>query len=191
MELEILVQTHIANEYNNEFNAAKILLNDDLIKLIFRLSKRAGKDRTIKEWECSPEVGNSEIDLDIDHYRNTEDLSSMMGDTEVFKPSDSRIDTVELNVTKTHFWWTGYFKFSGETWETREIPLDILPQELRQVPRPKKTPELNPQLLEEILELARSGDTLKPIDGIEIPKKITKVHLLLVIQKLMTLHEGV
>lgn len=185
LEMDLLISACPDSEWDNSFNCVRIYLDENLIKRIFRLSRKAGKNNTVTEFESSPVPGNTTIDFTDYNYRNIEDLSSMMGDDEIFKENtEVSVDVLELYVDNTDFWWTGQFKHSGGGWRTRMIPLSILPQELRIIP-PKKTPqELSPQQIEEILTIARSGiEPLTP--GTEIPKHITRAHLFQVIKLLL------
>lgn len=188
MEIDLLVQVYIANEWCNDANCARILLTNDLVKQIFTLHKRAGKHNTTKTWEYSPELGNTEVDLNIFSYRNMADLSSMMGDSKIFKENpDCRIDAVELNVDSSHFWWSGRFKHSDIDWETRQIPLNFIPKEMRPKSRPKNISKLSDRQFQEILAISQSG-AISTDPGSEI-KKFTKDQLYQTIKKILTYKE--
>jgi hypothetical protein len=150
--MNILVRVLVASDYDAGVNAAKIELNDAAIKHILQLSKKAGKNNTISEFDYSPELGTTDIDLednDLDNgstlsYRDIDKLSDEESQQAVFGLSeDARKDCVSLNVNDTDFWWDGYLKHSEIKWDTSLIPLSFLPQELNVKPTPKKKSDLN------------------------------------------------
>jgi hypothetical protein len=147
--MDILVGVHVETDWNDGIDAALISLNKAAIRNIFRMAKRAGKHHTITEYDYTPELGKSIIDLDTaddTSYRNIEELSAMMGDNEIFKSLQDtslknpvRSEIVTLHVDNSDFWWEGVFKHTDIHWETRMIPLSFLPQKLRPQTKPKQS----------------------------------------------------
>jgi hypothetical protein len=138
----ILVGLHIGSDWNDAgINSALITLDNKAIKHILKLAKRAKDGQTVLEYDYTPELGTSQVDLQNESsYRDVAVLSAMMGDNEVFtsKQSDDnddpiRTECVQLHVDKTDFWWEGLFKHTDVHWETRMIPLSFLPQDLKPV----------------------------------------------------------
>ena len=145
----ILVGLHIGSDWNDAgINSALITLDNKAIKHILKLAKRAKDGQTVLEYDYTPELGTSQVDLQNESsYRNVADLSAMMCDTEIFTSKQSedndepiRTECVQLHVDKTDFWWEGLFKHTDIHWETRMIPLSLLPQNLK--PVEKKSGEL-------------------------------------------------
>lgn len=182
MEIDLLVKVYIPDEWCDEANCARVVLTERLVRQIFILHRKAGKKDTAKTYECSPELGNSEVDLEKCYYRNMSDFSSMMGNSVVFV-KNSRVDYIELNVDSSHFWWSGRFKFSDTYWETGPIPLDFIPEEMKPKVRPKKYTQLSDQQLQEIMAIARSG-AVSTDRGSEV-KKFTKDQLYQAIKKIL------
>jgi hypothetical protein len=144
--MNLLVGIHIGSDWNAAgINAAQINLDDNAIKHIFKLAKIVKKGQAISEYDYSPELGTSHVNLQNESpYRNMADISAMMGDIEVFtsKQSDDlkdpiRTDCVQLTVDSTDFWWEGQFKHTDIHWETRMIPLSFLPKNLKPVSKLK------------------------------------------------------
>jgi hypothetical protein len=146
--MDILVGIYIGSDWNDGgFNCARLSLDDKAIKHIFRLARQACKgqtatnlgSQTITEFDYTPELGTTELDLENDikscQYRDITGLS------DVFKaPADDsndapRIDVCQIHVDKDDFWFEGRFKHTDVVWETRMIPLSFLPQDLRPAPR--------------------------------------------------------
>jgi hypothetical protein len=158
----ILVGLHIGSDWNDAgINSALITLDNKAIKHILKLAKRAKDGQTVLEYDYTPELGTSQVDLQNESpYRNVADLSAMMGDTEVFTSKQSedndepiRTECVQLHVDKTDFWWEGMFKHTDVRWETRMIPLSFLPQDLRpkkSVSKPKADLNMTSQRINDI-----------------------------------------
>jgi hypothetical protein len=124
--MDILVGIHCGSDFN-EVNAAKVSLDETLINRIHILSRRAGTG-TISEFCNVPELGMSDLDLEnsppMDMSKITEISSKAMFEAK----EDVRTEIVELHVDKTDFWWEGVYKHTDIHWETRMIPLSILPK---------------------------------------------------------------
>ena len=150
--MNILVQVHVNNDFDDSgIQCAKISLDEAGIKKIFRLAKKAGKDHTIQEFDYTPDFGTSELDLDNmeGHYWDAdileEDYASAgvttLANLKIFTQlEDVRIDVAQLNVDQHDFWWEGVFKHTDIRWTTNLIPLDFLPQDLRQSGSKATTP---------------------------------------------------
>jgi hypothetical protein len=150
--MNILVEIYIGSEWNDAgVNCAKVSLRDSDIKRIFQLSKKAGKFQTIQEYDCSPELGTTEIDCLGEVGSHYLDMASLKGDPEngIFTHKDSRIDCVQLHVDRTSFWWEGCFKHTDVRWSTRIIPLTFLPKGKKRAkattakPAPMTTEQMN------------------------------------------------
>jgi hypothetical protein len=141
--MDILVGIHIGSDWNDGgFNCAKLSLDDKAIKHIFRLARQAKKGQTITQFDYTPELGTTELDLERDfQYRDLAKLSEAESQQTVFTaPADDssdapRIDVSELHVDNDDFRFEGRFKGTDVVWETRMIPLSFLPQELRPAAR--------------------------------------------------------
>jgi hypothetical protein len=145
--MDILVGIHIASDWNDgKFNCARISLDDKAIKHIFKLARLANKGRSITEFDYTPELGTTELNLESDHggqYRDISDMTKVS--RKVYQrtftaPADDsndapRIDVCQLHVDSTDFWFEGRFKHTDVIWETRMIPLSFLPQQLRPAAR--------------------------------------------------------
>jgi hypothetical protein len=146
--MNILVGIHIGSDWNDGgFNCARLSLDDKAIKHIFRLARQAKNGQTVTEFDYTPELGTTELDLESDRkngqYRDISQYDSLrlIQDNTFKAPADDsndapRIDVCQLHVDKDDFWWEGRFKHTDVVWETRMIPLSFLPQELRPAPRP-------------------------------------------------------
>jgi hypothetical protein len=150
--MKLLVKVRIANDYDDDVNAALIELNDAAIRSIFKLSRKAGKHSTISNYDYSPELGNTDLNLEDNDlnegttlaYRNLDKLLLKELKLEAFKINpDARKDGVSINVNDIDFWWEGYFKHTSIKWETSMIPLSFLPQKLNVKSTPKKKSDLN------------------------------------------------
>jgi hypothetical protein len=156
--MKLLVRIHVTGDNDNGVNAAEVELNDSAIKHIFQLSKKAGNNNTISEFDYSPELGWTELNLednDLDKgytlaYRDLDRLpSGEVKGTKNKKPkvfvfeTDARKDCVMLNVNDTDFWWEGYFKHTDIKWDTSPIPLSFLYLKVKVKSAPKKKSDLN------------------------------------------------
>lgn len=157
--MNLLVGIHIGSDWNDaRINAAQINLDDKHIKHILKLAKRVKEGQTVVEYDYSPELGTSQVDLQNESpYRNIADLSAMMGDDEVFtsKQSDNnkdpiRTDCVQIHVDGTDFWWEGMFKHTDVHWETRMIPLSFLPQDFKPTSKTKADLNMSSQKINDI-----------------------------------------
>jgi hypothetical protein len=155
MSIEILVAIHASD---SPATCALIFLEDKEIRNIIRMSKRADKHGHASTFDYSPALGNTEVDLSDVPYRNVTDLSSMMGDNEIFTEDPSiRKDAVELHVSQTEFWWSGYFKHTDIQWETNLIPLSLLPQRAARQSGRKEYSPLPQEKSNEIIEKIARG----------------------------------
>ena len=142
--MKILVQVYIEGDFITKIDSALIDLNDAAIKNIFKQSRKVKSGQTFVEWDGTPELGKSEIwnnndtneELDITttydaNYYNYDRLPKVFNGQPTFEEiTEDSVDTVELNVDSTDFWWSGVFKHTTCRWETRMIPIKFLPQEL-------------------------------------------------------------
>lgn len=201
--MNILVGIHIGSDWNDGgINCAKIDLTDAAIESIFKLAKKAKKGRTIVEYNYTPELGTSYVDLQNESpYRNIADLSPMMGDNEVFtsKQSDDnedpiRTDCVQLHIDSTDFWWEGMFKHTDIHWETRMIPLNFLPQPKSKVSLVKPEVELTETGINNILEKISTGVSgglnSREIDSHILQRHVTKAELIRCITHLLETHSA-
>lgn len=157
----ILVRVH--NDGLN-VNAAKIELN---VLNIFQLSRKAGKNNTISEWDYSPELGTTEINLEDNTlnkgytlpYRNLNKLPKSESKLVAFTlEKDARIDCPQLFVNDTDFWWEGYFKHTNTKWDTSMIPLTFLKKKLNRKPKNQKSDlNMTPEQMNAIHEKIACG----------------------------------
>jgi hypothetical protein len=201
--MKILVGVHVASDYDAGVNAAQIELNDTAIKHILKLSKKAGKNNTISEYDYSPELGNTELNLednDLDKgytlaYRDLDRLPS--GEVKGAKnkrpkvfvfESDARKDCVALNVNDTEFWWDGYFKHTEVKWATSAIPLIFLPNKLIPAPKNKSDQSMTTEQMNALHEKIAAGMN-QGLNALEIMdtfnRHITKAQLVRVIMELI------
>jgi hypothetical protein len=144
--MKIISALHIGNDFVN-LNAALIDLDVVVIKHIFKIAKKAKEGQTVSEFYNIPVLGTSELfDTDDSGYFDMDKLTASQKELEVFKEckeDDVRSEVVELHVGTRDFYFEGVFKHTDTHWETRMIPLSILPQNLDVKPAPKKKPDLN------------------------------------------------
>ena len=188
--MNILVGVHIAGDYNPGINAAQISLDDALINKIFKLSRQATRGKIITVYDYTPSLGNSKLDLENDHVKDIANLSSMLGDDEIFCDSeDGRSELVMLHVDGTDFWWEGVFKHTDVNWETRMIPLSFLPQPVVKVesgslPDLNMTAEQMNAIHEKIATGISQGLNAREID-VTFQRHVTKAQLIRVIMELL------
>ena len=137
--MDILVEIHIGSDWDGGgFNCARLSLGDKAIKNILKLAKRARNGQTIQEFDYTPELGITDLDIENRHYLDIAKLSEEDPQQAVFMAPDAnssdapRVDVVQLNVDSTSFWFEGRFKHTDLHWETRMIPLEFLPQPAKQ-----------------------------------------------------------
>lgn len=162
--MNILVQVHIMDDFSDEVNAASISLDDKAIKHIFKLSRKAGRDR-ISEWNYTPEFGclidtkdDGCEDKIFEKYPYLSLTESKMA--KLFRVVDDfRSHVVELNVDKSDFWWSGNIKHTNIQWETRMIPLSFISVGLKEPAPAKPKADLNISLEDriKILEKITTG----------------------------------
>jgi len=128
--MELLVGVHVQGDWNPGIDAAQISLYDKLIQNIQELAKRARPGEIISAFESSPNLGTSDLDLENQQVIVLEELSEEESQQAVFGElmDEGRSEICELHVDKTDFWWSGVFKHTDVHWETRIIPLSILPR---------------------------------------------------------------
>jgi hypothetical protein len=195
--MNLLAGIHIGSDWNDaEINAVQINLDDKAIKHILKLAKRVKEGQTVVEYDYSPELGTSKVDLQNENpYRNIADLSAMMGDNEVFtsKQSDNnkdpiRTECVQLHIDSTDFWWEGMFKHTDISWETRMIPLSFLPQDLKPASKPKADLNMTSQKINDIkVKIAAGmsqGLNVREIDD-TFQRHVTRAQLIRVIWDLI------
>ncbi|MBE3144537.1 MAG: hypothetical protein IMZ61_11530 [Planctomycetes bacterium] len=167
--MDILVGIHIASDWNDGgFNCARLSLDDKAIKHIFKLAGRAKQGQTITEYDYTPELGTTTLNLENDQGGQYRDMATpelgtttlnLENDVPVLasllvlrtftapandSPTAPRIDVCQLHVDSTDFWFEGRFKHTDVVWETRMIPLSFLPQEFRPAARQSgRLPDLN------------------------------------------------
>jgi hypothetical protein len=160
--MNILVGIHIGSDWNDGgFNCARLRLDEKAIRHIFKFAGKAKQGQTITEFDYTPELGTTKLNLESDQGGQYRDMAklSVEESPEVPQPNPSvfviptddkgdapRIDVSELHVDSTDFWFEGRFKHTDVVWETRMIPLSFLPQEFRPAARQVqsgKLPDLN------------------------------------------------
>jgi hypothetical protein len=195
--MNLLAGIHIGSDWNDAgINAVQINLDDNAIKHILKLAKRVKEGQTVVEYDYSPELGTSQVDLQNEcPYCNIADLSSMMGDNEVFtsKQSDNnkdpiRTECVQIHIDSTDFWWEGMFKHTDISWETRMIPLSFLPQDLKPASKPKADLNMTSQKINDIkVKIAAGmsqGLNVREIDD-TFQRHVTRAQLIRVIWDLI------
>jgi len=188
--MDILVGVHIGGDYNPGINAAKISLDDDRIKEVIKLSRRAKRGEIITAYDSTPDLGTSDLDLeDQQVWRLTEEESQQA----VFGalPEDGRSELVMLHCDGTDFWWEGVFKHSDVHWETRMIPLTFLPPNSHLPPiKSGDLPDLNMTaeqmnaIHEKIAQGMNHGLNAREIDR-TFQRHVTKAQLIRVIMELL------
>ena len=145
--MKIISALHVDNDFVN-LNAALLDLDDKVINHIFQLSLKAKEGQTLSEFFNIPVLGTSDLfDEDDGVYFDMDKLTSAQKKLNVFKegaPEDTRSDVVELHVDKHDFYFEGVFKHTDIHWETRIIPISLLPKVSNKYrPQVKKKPDLN------------------------------------------------
>jgi hypothetical protein len=201
--MKILVQVHIEGDFLTKINTALIDLSDTDIMRIFKQSRKVKSGQTFSASDYTPDLGKSEIwynndteeESDIttvynDNYLNYDKLPKVFNGQPTFeKVTEDSIDTVELNVDSTDFWWSGVFKHTTCRWETRMIPIKFLPQELgARTTTPKAVQAITVAQLNAIHKNIEAGME-KGLNAREIEstllKKATKAQLVSVIMELL------
>jgi hypothetical protein len=181
--MDILVAVHVGEGCSgNGVNCALISLCDDSIKQLHKMAKRAGSQSSN---DYPPELGKTELELE--EFREMTELksslSAMVGSNEIFTAlHDVRVECVQVHVDSTHFWWEGVFKHTDVHWETRMIPLSILPA--IQSGKPARQPQVSDSItetqinsvLEKVAQGMAHGLNSKEIEA-TFNRHITKAHL--------------
>jgi hypothetical protein len=141
--MDILVKVHVGGDYNSHITAAKVSLDEAAIKHIQRAARDCAKDGLNRStWDNSPELGTSDLDLEINPIMDMASLADPkswgLGQVTLFKRDEEiRTEIVELHFDSTDFWWEGVFKHTDTHWETAIIPVSLLPQLTDPKPVPK------------------------------------------------------
>jgi len=191
--LNLLVGVHIGGDYNPGIDAAQISLDNDSIKHILQLSRQTKPGQLITEFNSIPELGTSDLDTENEPIRNLDEISEIDAHQGVFGSlmgEEGRSEIMTLVVDKTHFWWEGVFKHTDVHWETKQIPLNILPKVLRPTKQsgsttPKElTPEQRSAIREKIAAGRNAGLTALEIDR-TFQRHVTKAHYVEIILELI------
>jgi len=123
--MDILVRTHIMDDYADEINTSLISLDEKEIEHIFELSNKTDGDNRISEYNYTPIYGN--IEDPETFFKDRPYVSVTKDELKVFQENeDFYADCALLHVDKKDFWWTGLIKHTQISWENRMIPLEIL-----------------------------------------------------------------
>jgi hypothetical protein len=142
--MDILVRIHVGTDWDEGVNAAKVSLDEAGIKRILQLAKRVHKGQTFAEFDNTPDLGTTDLDLVTESYKDLSKLTEEESQQATFgSKEDVRSEIVQLHVDKTDFWWGGVFKHTNIHWETRMIPLAFLPKPAVKVESGKPLPNLN------------------------------------------------
>jgi hypothetical protein len=191
--MNLLTGVHIQGDYNPGINAARICLEDERIKGILKISKQARQGQIITAFDSTPDLGTSELDLEDQQVLDFDKLGKedVGGPCQtVFKdcPNEGRSEIVQLNVDKTSFWWEGVFKHTDVRWETRLIPISLLPQQATPAPKKKSDQTMTTEQMNALHEKIASGIN-HGLNAIEIvdtfQRRVTKAQLVRVIMELM------
>jgi len=187
--MDILVGIHCGSDFNEGVEAAKISLDETLINRIHILSRRAGRG-IVSEFCNVPELGTSDLDLENSPPMDMSKIKANENIGKIFEAKDDvRSEVVELKVDKTDFWWEGVFKHTDIHWETRMIPLSILPPQAKKV-ESGDLPDLNmtAQKMNDIhVKIAAGmnhGLNAREIDR-TFQRHVTKAQLIRVIMELL------
>lgn len=161
--MDLVVGIHVSGDADFGINAAKISLDDSRIKDILKMAKRARRPGEIlTAYDGTPDLGTSDLDLENDQIRNLTELTEEESQQAVFGLSDEgRSELVMIYIDGKEFWWEGVFKHTDIRWETRSIPLSILPQEPKKVRAKTTTPKsdlnMTPEQMNSIHEKIARG----------------------------------
>lgn len=183
--MDILVAVHIGSYWDADVNCALISLCDDGIKQLLKMAKKAGAQSTIVDYDYTPELGKTELKLE--EFREMTELkaslSAMVGSNEIFTElPDVRVECVQIHVDNKHFWWEGLFKHTDIHWETKQIPLSILPaiQSGKTARQPQVSDSITETQINSVLEKVAQG-MAHGLNSKEIKasfnRHVTKVHL--------------
>jgi hypothetical protein len=185
--MDILVGVHVQTDWNPGINAAKISLDDAAIEHILRAAKASARDGLKRStYDSTPELGTSDLDLEVFPYRDIAKLTDEDTQQLVFTelPEEGRSEIVELHMDGTDFWWEGVFKFTDVHWNTRMIPLSFLPKPAKiesglnvSLPDLNMTAEEMNAIHEKIAQGMNSGLNAREIDR-TFNRHVTKAQLI-------------
>ena len=127
--MDLLVKVQVDGDYNSHITAAKISLDDAAIRHIQRAARDCRDGLNRSTFDSTPELGTSDLDMENDPIKNLATLTEEESIQAVFgQDAEVRTEVVELHIDKTDFWWEGVFKHTNVHWETKQIPVSLLPQ---------------------------------------------------------------
>lgn len=192
--MDLVVGVHVSGDADFGINAAKISLDDSRIKDILKMAKRARRPGEIlTAYDCTPDLGTSDLDLENDPIRNLTELTAEESQQAVFGLSDEgRSELVMIHIDGKEFWWEGVFKHTDIRWETRMIPMSLLPQPVKKsgarTTTPKSdlnmTPEQMNLIHEKIARGINSGLNAREIEK-TFNRHVTKAQLIRCLMELI------
>lgn len=182
--MDLLVGVHIQGDYNPGITAAKISLDESRIKDILKMARRARRPgEVLSAYDSTPDLGTSDLDLEDQQVRDIARLTEEESQQAVFGAAvnEGRSELVMLYIDGTDFWWEGVFKHTDVRWETRMIPLSLLPQPAKiqsgSLPDLEMTAEEMNAIHEKIARGIASGLNAREIDR-TFNRHVTKAQLI-------------
>ena len=127
----LLVKIDIEDDYDDSFGCAVIEVTPTLSLRIKQLSSVVHNLRVlyIKEFDNTPIFFNTPEQF-LYYTPKTEEVAIIQRLPTGITPVNNLADCITLCVCKDSFYWSGMIKNTNIHWETCEIPMDILSEEI-------------------------------------------------------------